>query len=242
MFGFHRKKADVLNHWIAFVDEFQTSPSEFYTKLESELYDRKVPKMEMSKLEFAEGGLLSEKRTYLRMLRERIAFDVCAAPFGQSFIFSCRTCEIPRVLQVWQMLGVFAFLCFMCWVFAKIFGAILGMIILAAVFSATIYCLRHLVAMGLQDLDKTLSHSPLVGSIYEMYFRAETYYRLDSRLSYIHLIPTIVKSLAEDATAEKGVKLIEQYEMSPILGEIYKRTPRPPADAQKDILVGRLSM
>ena len=88
MFNFFKKKADVLNHWIAFADGFQTSPSEFYDTLAKDLAARQVPQMELSRIELPEGGLLSEKRIYLRMVRERLVFDVCAAPFGSGFFFS----------------------------------------------------------------------------------------------------------------------------------------------------------
>lgn len=224
MFGFHKKKALVLDHWIAFADGFQSSPVEFFSDLETELSKRMVPKMEMIKMEFSEGGLLSEKRVYLRMVRERIVFDICAAPFGKGFFFSCRTCEIPCVLQIWQLFFVFGFFLFSFWAFVKSLGLVLGLVILLGILTTGIYCMRNLVAMGLQDLDTTISQSPLLGSIYEIFFRAETYHRIDSRLCYIHLIPSIVKTLAEDTTAEKGVKLLEQFELNPILGDLYKRT------------------
>ncbi len=31
------------------------------------------------------------------MLRERLAFGVCAAPFGRTFFFSCRSVEVPTL-------------------------------------------------------------------------------------------------------------------------------------------------
>src|SRR5688572_4730610 len=97
MFGFRKKPAELLNHWIAFADGFQMAPSEFYEALEKELADRKMPEMEYSRVELAQGGLISENRVYLRMIRERFVFDVCAAPFGTGFFFSCRTAENPEV-------------------------------------------------------------------------------------------------------------------------------------------------
>ena len=229
MFGFFKKRADVLNHWIAFADHFSLSPSEFYSSLEQQLAERNVPKMEFSRLEFPEGGLLSEKRVYLRMLRERIVFDVCAAPFGNGFFFSCRTAEIPLVLKISQLIAVFLLGLFFLWGFIKLFDFFLGMVIAVLALALAVYLLRNLVALGLQDVDRMLIRSPLLGSIYEVFFRKETYHRIDSRLCYIHLIPNIVKKLAEDFTAEKGIKLVEQFELSPILGDLYKRPPPPPA-------------
>ena len=86
--GFKTKKGEVLNHWFAPVDGFSYPPLEFYAAVEKELAARKIPSMDISRLEFAEGGVLSDKRIYLRMIRERLTFDVCAAPFGRYYFFS----------------------------------------------------------------------------------------------------------------------------------------------------------
>ena len=228
MFSFLKsKKAEVLEHWIAFVEGFQLSSSEFYDSVETELRVREVPGMEMARVEFAEGSILSDKRLYLRMVRERLVFDVCAAPFGKAFFFSCRFAEIPPIIKLWQLLGVlvsFAAIVIFAWRFAGLF---LGTLLLLATLTLLIYTLRNAVAMGLRDLDAALIKSPIVGPIYELLFRKETYYRHDTRLMYSEIVSCAVKRLAEDAVAAKGLKLTKQYEQAPILGELYK--PVPPA-------------
>jgi len=222
MFNFFKRKVEVLNHWIAFADGFELTPSEFYAEVEQELTARTVPRLEMSRIDFAEGGLLSEKRVYLRMLRERVVFDVCAAPFGKGFFFSCRTAEIPIVLKPGQILASLVVCLIVLFLAIKGLGFFMGFFACFAVLISSIYFMRNAVAMGLQDLDKALSQSPLIGSIYEVFFRKQTYHRFDSQLCFVHVVPTIVKTLAEEATADKGIKLIDQFELSPILGELYK--------------------
>ncbi len=233
MFNFFKKKADVQGHWIAFADGFQTSPSEFYDALTKELSARQVPQMELSRIELPEGGLLSEKRIYLRMVRERLVFDVCAAPFGSGFFFSCRTAEIPITLQWWHLLlfvfvgqwvvGAVVFL------LLKLTGSFwLSLLAAGILVGVVIYCLRNAVAMGLQNLDTTLIKLPVIGPLYEVFFRKETYHRIDSRLCYLEVVPTLVKKLAEDTTAAKGVKLVRQYELAPVLGELYRPSPLSP--------------
>jgi hypothetical protein len=229
MFDFLKaKEVPSLQHWIAFVDGFQYAPSEFYDAVEKELKARQVPGMEMSRIEFAQGGILSDKRVYLRMVRERLTFDVCAAPFGTSFFFSCRMADIPVTVQLWQLLllvmalGICVIISFT--ILAKVFGGmvvILFPLLLMVLFILGIYVLRNAVAMGLKDLDATLIKSPIVGPIYEAWFRKVTYYRIDTRLMYLEIVGGVVKKLAEDAIAIKGVKF-KQYEQSPILGELYK--------------------
>ena len=97
--GFQHKKADVLSHWFTVLDGFSSSTEEFYVAVEKELAARKVPGLAMTRVEFAEGGVLSDRRVYLRMIRERLVFDVCAAPFGRAYFFSVRFAEIPAVIK-----------------------------------------------------------------------------------------------------------------------------------------------
>jgi hypothetical protein len=232
MFDFFKKKAEVIEHWISFAEEFHIPPLDFYTAVEKELQARRVPGLEMSRVDFAEGGLLSDRRVYLRMLRERLVFDVCAAPFGTRFFFSCRMAEIPAVIQLWQLAVVLIGLCVVTGIFWKIFGFIIGSIVLAVTLACLVYLLRNAVAMGLKDLDATLIKSPVVGPIYERWFRKETYYRVDTRLMYLDTVSNVVKKLAEEVTGSKGVKLVRQYEQAPILGELYKPV-RPPVETER---------
>jgi hypothetical protein len=186
--------------------------------------------MELARVEFSEGGMLSDKRIYLRMLRERLVFDVCAAPFGTSFFFSCRMAEIPLVVQLWQLLllfvGLTAGFLISFVILGRMFGALslfLCPIMWALFLILAVYAMRNAVAMGLKDLDRTLIQTPVIGPIYEAWFRKESYYRHDSRLMYLEIVSGVVKQLAEDATAAKGVKFSKQYEQGPILGELYKQ-------------------
>jgi hypothetical protein len=232
MFGlFEKKKGDVIDHWYALIPGFNTSTKDFYTAVEKELKDRQVPGLEMFHVDFAEGGVLSQKREYLRMTRERLAFDICAAPFGTSYFFSCRFAEIPAVIHLWQLLvvlcgfGLSVLISFVLCI--KIFGVLapfvwpLGWIMLIVL---GVYTLRNAVAMGLKDLDATLIKSPVVGPIYENWFRKETYYRQDTRLMYRDTVNEVIKAKVEEITGAKGIKLIRFNEYSPILGELYKPT------------------
>jgi hypothetical protein len=231
---FKAAKADVLSHWYALIPGFKTSTNEFYQSIEQELKSRQVPGLEMSRIEFSEGGLLSDKREYLRMSRERLVLDVCAAPFGTAYFFSCRFAEIPATIRLWQLFvllivfGVSAL--FSLAICTRVFGALtifiwpIGWIFFIAFL---IYLLRNAVTMGLRDLDAFLIKSPL-GPIYERWFRRETYYRQDTRLMYCDTVNAVVKGLVEEITAAKGVKLVQFNEYNPILGELYKPAPPKP--------------
>ena len=225
IFGFKTKKDEVLDHWISFADGLVLPPQEFYEAVEKAMADRKIPAMDVSRVEYAEGGLLSDKRLYLRMLRERLAFDMCAAPFGNNFFFSCRTVHSPPVLRPWHIAVAFVFFAGVYYLLVKALGETFANIALVALLVAIAEVFRNAVGMGLADLDNALMKIPVVGPIYENWFRKETYYRQDTRLVYLKIVPGIVKEVAEEMTAAKGIKLTEQFETAPVFGELYKRVP-----------------
>ena len=225
IFGFKAKKDEVLEHWISFADGFNQPPQEFYALVKKELDARKIPSMEMSDVEYAEGGLLSDKRLYLRMMRERLAFDLCAAPFGNSYFFSCRAVHSPPALRLWHVAVAFVFFSVVYSLLIHLLGLVFAIIAMIALLIAIAEMFRNAVSMGLNDLDSALMKIPILGPIYENWFRKETYYREDARLVYLKMVPEIVKKAAEEVTGEKGFKLMQQYERAPIFGELYKPVP-----------------
>jgi hypothetical protein len=233
MFGFFKSKADVIDHWYALIPGFTSSTREFYEAVEKELKEREVPGLEIFHVDFAEGGIASNKREYLRMTRERLVFDICAAPFGKAYFFSCRFAEIPSVIKLWQLAVLLIALLVMVYVAWRYAGLWLGTLILIAMFALIFYTLRNAVAMGLRDLDAFLVKDPMFGPIYERFFRRETYYRHDTRLMYCDTVNAVVKAKVEDSTGAKGIKLVRYMENCPLLNELYKPkdVPLPKAES-----------
>ena len=228
MFGlFDKKKDEVIDHWYSLVPGFTTSGKEFYAAIEKELKERQVPGLDIAYVDFAEGGMLSQKREYLRMTRERLVFDICAAPFGTAFFFSCRFAQIPAVIRLWQLLIVLVGTFMVTMLALRYAGFILGGLLLVAAVVLLVYLLRNVVALGLKDLDTTLIKSPLFGPVYENWFRKETYYRHDTRLMYCDTVNAVVKAKVEEITGSKGIKLIRYMENCPMLSELYKPNPVP---------------
>jgi hypothetical protein len=225
IFGFKNTKGEVLSHWIAFADGFTYSPRAFYDAVEKELDKRKFPLMETSRVEFAQGGWLSQKRLYLRMMRERIALDVCASPFGNSYFFSCRTVYIPALIRLWHILAVLFVFGIVGLILIIPLGFLYTIIAQIALGFALGFVLHNTAAMGASDLDTFLLKIPALGIIYERAFREETYYRMDTRLVYVKKVPELVERLAEEVTGAKGLKLVEQFQSTPVFGDLYKPTP-----------------
>jgi len=223
---FKRKEDDLLAHNIAIAANFEFSPQEFYDRVEAELTARKIPGISISRVEYSEGGLLSYKRTYLRVIRERLAFDACAAPFGTEFFFSYRSVYSPLRVQLWHLLVVFLTFGSIFLMLVRPLGLFFaGLAVLSLIF-ATIQAFQNAVAAALGDLDSFLMKIPGFGPIYETWFRKDTYYRQDTRLTYLEIIPRLVQKIMDEITAKDGVKLINQYERAPILGDLYKRRPK----------------
>lgn len=211
----------VLQHWIASADLFTLAPNEFYQRVEKQVSECGIPGLQMSRIDFSEGGLLSEKRTYLRMQRKRLAFDVCTAPFGKRCFFSIRTLHLPSQFKIWH----FLLLCIVLGLVYNVLRLMMGFGPAALTEIALVVALgigfRDWVAEFLADLDTALLNTPLIGPLYEM-VRKQTYYREDTELMFLDTVPNIVKALADEACAAKGVKLVRQFERAPILGELYK--------------------
>lgn len=229
MFAFKPKTDEVLNHWISIAENFSFQPQEFYERLEKELIARQIPGLKISRVEYGEGGLLSDKRIYLRLIRERLAFDTCAAPFGTDFFFSCRTVYSPAVVRLWHVLLVAALFTVIFGLLVKPLGTIFAVVAVFGLIITIAQIFQNTIVMELADLDSFLIKIPAIGPIYERWFRKDTYYRQDTRLVYLEIVPKLVQMLADELTASKGVKLIRQYQRAPILGDLYKPLS-PPKD------------
>jgi hypothetical protein len=76
-------------------------------------------------------------------------------------------------------------------------------------------------AAAFTDLDSLLLKIPVVATVYENWFRMETYYRVDTRTLYKSILPDLIKAAAEEICAAKGIKLVRQSASAPILAELY---------------------
>ncbi len=224
---FFSPKEEVYKHWYSPVDGFHFSTADFYQGIEKELGARNVPGLDISRIDFSEGGLLSDKRQYLRLRRERLVFDICAAPFGTSYFFSFRSVQLPLGIKPMELLVFLIGLALAFGLLAKLLGTIYGLVALLAILGSSIYILRNSLALGLKDLDASLLKTPVIGPLYELFLRKETYYREDTRLMYLATVDAITKALVDEVTAAKGIKLVKRYERTPRGGEVYQESHSP---------------
>ncbi len=197
------------------MENFSTSSEEFYSAIEAELTAKEVPELEITREVFAEGGLLSSQREYLRMRRERLLFDVCAAPFGTSFFFSVRFAEIPVVLYLWQLLFVLLFLAGIGAIYWTIMGPIWGAVMFVLNLIAGFVLLQNIATLRLHRLDDFLMQLPVFGIVYEVWFRPETYFRSDTRTMYVETIKLVVQRRIEEVTGQEGIQMVEIDSLQP---------------------------
>lgn len=216
MFGiWKKKKPEVLKHWYSVLPKFETSTADFYAAIQQELETQRLPGLFLERIDYAEGGVLSSKREYLRMRRERLVFDVCSAPFGTNWFFSCRFSEIPFTFRVWELLVILLVLTLVEVFYVSLFGLTLGSVLFSSSLLGLALLMRNLVAMGLADLDSALLQMPVVGAIYECFFRKESYYREDTRLAYIEIVDKLVRDKIGEVTGANGVQMVEYKDATP---------------------------
>lgn len=99
------KDMAVISHWHHLMEGLQESPQQFYSSLDSAIKIREIPNSKLSRVDYKEGGLLSAKREYFRVIRREHVFDICAAPFGNSFFVSWWLAESQGCLSLIPFIG-----------------------------------------------------------------------------------------------------------------------------------------
>lgn len=210
MFGLWKSKKPIVDTYEHGVfEECEFSTSEFYASIEKELEARQMPGLTIERIEHNEGGLLSAKRQYLRLRRERLVFDVCLAPFGTYWFYSHRYSLIPFTLRLWELLLILLLFAGVEGFYVSLFGLMFGSLLFGSSLLAMGLLMRNLLVMGLNDLDAALLQIPVLGAIYEVFFRKETYQRVDTRNAYISIINSILQEKLKQLREEKNAKLVD---------------------------------
>lgn len=215
------KQSNVISHWYQLVEAFQTSPLTFYKELEAAIDRRAVPEMKGTRIEFKEGGLLSAHREYLRIVRGRYSFDICAAPFGNGFFFSWWLTEPQSRFGFLYLLGflaateVFAGIAFAIGV--SIFGFFTGLFFSVLAVFAGLWAFGYGVREGIIDIEDIVLATPIVGRLYEILFSPPTYYKADTALMFQETVHNAVLEIVDAMTSAKGVRALSESERKPIL-------------------------
>ncbi len=224
--------SEVVSHWHKLVENFQTSPKEFYASVEEALERRKIPGLDTRRVDWNEGGVLSPDREYLRVTGERHSFDMCAAPFGTGFFFSSWvTKRKARFVALYLMLC--AALTVLIWVALRaLFGQVLayGMFGLGRMVGSLLQIalsgliVLWVIALGARagslDPEAAILTVPIVGWFYAKMFAPETYYRIDTMLMFQSSVQAAMLEVINELLTAKGLRALGEAEQKPIMRQL----------------------
>lgn len=218
-----RKRTIVRSHWAKLIEDFNTSSLQFYMRVREVLEKREVPGLESCMVNWSEGGMLSAKRTYLRLVRHRLVIDICAAPFGTGFFFSWRLGEVPLKIR-WWMLIPFVLVAVLAWLtLFELDETWLGIILIVTLVLCFFLFIKNAFKYGLKDLDAAIMQVPVIAEIYERHLRKVTYYRIDSMLMYEQAVHAAVMEVLDEVTSEQGVASLSEADRKPIMRDVYAK-------------------
>ena len=218
-----REHPHVEGHWHTHFEGFSTSSLDFYTLVREAVLRRKIPDLRLSEVEWHESGLGSGKRIYLRVSRENLNFDICAAPFGSGYFFSWWLSRIPRVLLDIGFL------------FAAVLGGgllmvtltrggqyanpgcggCMGLFLFPVLFLGALLSLGALVRFGDIGLEPTVLSMPVTGFLYQLIFRPVTYFNEDTAIIFRDAVHAAVLEGVDAVTAKHGLRALAPEERKP---------------------------
>jgi hypothetical protein len=199
-----QKNPQVEGHWHSLIEGFATSSLDFYELVKAGIARREIPDLKISQVEWKESGLGSGKRSYLRVSREGLNFDICAAPFGTGYFFSWWLAKIPRILLDFAVLFGIAFVGL---IFLGIFSreGCGGMAMGALMFFGMLFGAGFLVRYGGTGLEPTVLSMPITGFCYGLLFRPNTYFNEDTALMFRESVHHAVTEAIDQVTSAQGV-------------------------------------
>jgi hypothetical protein len=233
--------ADMFSHWHKSYDNFRTSSLDFYTSLDAEVRRRQIPGMAISQIDRKEAGIFSAKRTYLRVTRQELIFDVCAAPFGTGFFFSWwltvrRGYPILYALTILLLLlGILKTPLYGS-AFSTIGAALMGAygvlrqhatgftIVLDLVLRLVYYLVLLLLVprTGIRYAEESVLAIPVLGRLYEWLFRPSTYYRIDTTLMFQAQVKKAVEMTIDGLMTSNGLRVLTEEEKKPVMREFFR--------------------
>lgn len=252
---------NVVSHWHKLIENFQTSPKDFYASVELALDRRHVPGLKTSRVKWSESGLLSPDREYLRVEGDRHAFDMCAAPFGTGFFFSSWVTE-KKARFVFLYLVSFALLTlFVGWLLQQAtdfvwrgsygmgMSFILGLlrlvinplVLIPLSFLIVLWLIALAARAGNLGPEAAILTVPLIGWLYERMFAPATYYRIDTMLMFQSAVHSAMLEAIDGLMTTKGLRALSAEERKPLFrdllygGEAHRGDGRPrpsPAGSQ----------
>jgi len=214
--------SDVVSHWDNLHEGLQTSVQEFYGLLEEALARRSIPGAQVSRVEHQEAGILSSNREYLRVTREGLYFDICAAPFGTGFFMSWWLTEPKNELSALVRLGVFGALFIGELMLVSALGLFLGTFLYSGLILGMVFAIAT-GALPSPELEAVVRSVPVLSWFYASFVKPVTFYRIDTTLMFQQAVHQAVLEVVDATTTAKGIRALNDQERKPIMRDFFTR-------------------
>lgn len=221
------RQTNVVSHWYQLIENFETSSLAFYAAVEEGIKTRGVPGYISSRTEFREAGLMTARREYLRIVRGKHTFDICAAPFGSGFFFSWWLVEQTSSFGVLYLLAFLAASCLLFAFLLAVVGNIAG-IAMGLIFSCLgvpgIWWLVGNVARDNPAFVDIILVTPILGGLYQRIFDPPTYYVMDTALMFQQAVHNAVIEVVDQVTTARGLRALSEFQRKPVLKAFVQTT------------------
>jgi hypothetical protein len=205
-------KPQVEGHWHSLIEGFSTSSLDFYELVKVGIARREIPDLKISQIEWKEGGLGAGKRVYLRISREGLNFDICAAPFGTGYFFSWWLAKISRAILDFLFIVLCLFVGFL--LYRGMSGGegiepspgCAGLLLKPILFLGVLIALGFFVRYGDQGLEPTVLSMPITGFFYGLIFRPASYFNEDTAIMFRESVHHAVTEAIDQVTTAQGVR------------------------------------
>lgn len=213
----------LLSYWNHLFDAPLCAPQEFYNEVDQNLALRNVPDLERGVVLLREKNALSKSRLYLHFRRERLVFEICAAPFGSGYFVSSRLFDRRRVATWWDYLFFFGSIIAVDQYLTNRTDFYIAIVLIGFLLSSLWSTMILASTNTIKWLDQRLYVMPFVGPIYESWFHPLTYFREDQNNMYREVVHRAVLETIDSVTAEKGLKPLTDDERKPLIWELFSR-------------------
>ena len=182
---------------------------------------RQIPALEVAPVLMRESGPFSPERSYLQFRRERLVFEICAAPFGTGYFVSSRLFDRRRKARASDYFIFLAVAAVIDYPLTALNAGWQWQLLLFTGVFALVWTLMRLSASGvITGLDRFMASLPVLGPIYEYFFLPDTFYRQDLNNSYREAIHAAVMQAVDEMMTGKGLRPLTAEQRRPDIREV----------------------
>jgi hypothetical protein len=206
--------ADVLSNWSYLIENLQASPMSFFQCVEGAIHKRAIPETETSRVDYMEGGIVSAKREYLRIKRDKLIFDICAAPYGNGFFVSWWLSKPRPAISLLAIAGAIVGYFVLAIIVMTQAGVLEGLFVMFFLTPLAFFAVLFLGVVGVIS-DDYIIMLPVIGWLYQRYIKTITYYSIDTATMFRTATHAAVLEAVDELVNSKGLRALTDAERQP---------------------------